>query len=337
VSPSGKAAVFGIAIRRFDPFHPNKDFATDMTNKRAMLFTGRSHPELAKEIAECFGVKIGSMEVQLFPDGEIGVQIKENVRGRDIFLVQSIVREPNLYLMELLIMIDAFKRASVRSLVVVIPYYGYARQDRKDKGRVPITAKLVANLLEKAGATRVLTMDLHTDQIQGFFDIPLDNLYARPVLLDAVKKKGFENGVVVAPDVGGIRMARQFAEELKTDLAIVDKRRISSEIVEANALIGDVKNRDVLLVDDMCSTGGTIAQAAAVCRAAGAKKVFAAATHGLFLGGNVGFAEIDVFFTTNTVPPLEGERGIERVSVAKLFAEAMQSIVDAKSISSLFC
>lgn len=302
-----------------------------------MLFTGTSHPKLAEEVASHFGAQVGKADVHRFPDGEIGVQINENVRGRDIFLMQSIVRDPNFYLMELLIMIDAFKRASVRSLVAVIPYYGYARQDRKDKGRVPITAKLVADLLEKAGVTRVLTMDLHTDQIQGFFDIPLDNLYARPVLAEAVRKKGFENGVVVAPDVGGIRMARQYAEELGADLATVDKRRISSEKVEANALIGDVKDRDVLLVDDMCSTGGTIVAAAAVCKAAGAKKVYACVTHGLFIGDKVQQAEdIDAFFATDTVPPLDNEKGIERVSVAKLLSDAMRYIIDAKSISSLF-
>ena len=307
-----------------------------MSDSRAVLFSGTSHPSLAKGIADSLGMKLGNIEVEQFPDGEIGVQILENVRGRDVFLVQSVVGDPNLYLMELLVMVDAFKRASVRSLVAVIPYYGYARQDRKDKGRVPITAKLVANLLEKAGVTRVLTMDLHTDQIQGFFDIPLDNLYARPVLVAGVKEKGFKDGVVVAPDVGSIRMARQYAEDLKWDLAIVDKRRISSNNVEAGALIGDVDGRDVLLVDDMCSTGGTLVSAAAVCRKNGASRVCAAVTHGLFLGDKVPGDDIEVFLATDTVPVREGEKGIDRLSVSPLFAEAIRSVIDGKSISSLF-
>jgi ribose-phosphate pyrophosphokinase len=204
-----------------------------------MLFAGTSHPELAKQIAECLGVQLGKVDIETFPDGEIGVQILENVRGRDVFVLQSIARHPNLYLVELLILVDALKRSSARSIIAVIPYFGYSRQDRRGKGREPITAKLVADLLERAGVGRLLTMDLHTEQIQGFFDIPVDNLYARPVLLEAIKKAGLEKGVVVTPDLGSIKLARAYAASLHWDLAIVDKRRVSAEQVEMTTLIGD--------------------------------------------------------------------------------------------------
>src|SRR5579872_587310 len=254
------------------------------TENSFMLFAGTSHPELAQQIAADLGVQLGKVLIETFPDNEIGVQILENVRGRDVFVLQSIARHPNLYLMELLILVDALKRASARSIVAVIPYFGYARQDRKGKGRVPITAKLVADLLEKAGVTRVLTLDLHTEQIQGFFDIPVDNLYARPVLVEAVEKLGLINLVVVAPDVGSIKLARDFAEGLKVDFAIVDKRRVNAKQVEIDALIGEVTGKNVLLVDDMCTTGGTLKTAANVCKKAGAKSVIAAATHGLLVG-----------------------------------------------------
>ena len=307
-------------------------------DNRLMLFSGTSHPALAQEIAQSLGMNLGNVLIETFPDGEIGVQILENVRGRDVFVLQSIARHPNLYLMELLIIIDALKRASARSIVAVIPYFGYARQDRKDKGRVPITAKLVANLLEKAGATRVLTMDLHAEQIQGFFDIPVDNLYARPILVEAVAALGLKNCVVVTPDIGSIKLARAFADQMKADLAIVDKRRVNANQVEVNALIGDVENRDVLLIDDMCSTGGTLKTASWVCKKAGAGRVCAAVTHGLLLGQAFEESAIEKMLISNTVPLLDGldRRRIQVVSVAPLFAKAIDSIVCAKSISSLF-
>lgn len=305
-----------------------------------MFFAGSSHPELARQIAEWLGVSLGKVLIDAFPDGEIGVQILENVRGRDVFVLQSVARRPNHYLMELLILVDALKRASARSIVAVIPYFGYARQDRKDKGRVPITAKLVANLLEKAGVTRVLTMDLHAEQIQGFFDIPVDNLYARPLLVEAVKNLGWENWVVVTPDIGSIKLARAFAEQLKVDLAIVDKRRVNAKQVEMSALIGDVEEKNVLLIDDMCSTGGTLKTAAWVCKKVGAKRIVAAVTHGLFVD-KAFFEEsaIEKMFISNTLPlPEKGVdlRLLEVVSVASLFGKAIDSIVGAKSISSLF-
>ncbi len=240
--------------------------------------------------------------------------------------------------MELLILVDALKRSSARSIVAVIPYFGYARQDRRGRGREPITAKLVANLLEKAGVTRVLTMDLHTEQIQGFFDIPLDNLYARPVLVEAVKRLNLRKPVVVTPDLGSIRLARSFAEALKVELAIVDKRRVNAKQVETNALIGDVEGSDVLLVDDICSTGGTLKTAAEVCKRAGCLNVYAAVTHGLFVGTALEESAIEKMVITDTVPLAEGmdRTRLEIVYVAPLFGKAIEYIMGAKSISSLY-
>ncbi len=303
-----------------------------------LLFSGTSDPEFSEEVAGCLGISLGKIAIETFPDNEIGVQLKENVRGRDVFVLQSVARHPNLYLMELLIIVDALKRASARSIVAVLPYFGYARQDRKDKGRVPITAKLVANLLEKAGVTSVLTMDLHADQVQGFFDIPVDNLHASSQLCKAVESLKMQNLIVVAPDIGSIKLARAYAALLKTDLAIVDKRRVNASKVEPNALIGDVKNRDVLLVDDMCSTGETLLKASWVCKNAGANRVCVAVTHGLLVGKAFEKSAIEKILVTNTIPlPSDMQSGqIEVVSVADLFARAIHSVVNAQSISSLF-
>ncbi len=300
-----------------------------------MLFSGSSHPEFAEEVSRSLRAKLGSVQIETFPDGEIGVQVMENVRGKDVFILQSPARRPNRYFMELLIMIDALKRASARSIIAVMPYYPYARQDRKEKGRVPITAKLVADLLEKAGVTRLLTMDLHTEQIQGFFNIPVDNLYARPLLVKALKEAKIEKGVVVSPDVGSNRMARKYAEDLQFDIAIVDKRRVSAKRVEVNAIIGDVKGKTAVLVDDICSTGNTLETAAKICRKEGAKKIFAAVTHGLFVGEELPKG-IDKFFITNSVPQKRKESSLKVVSSASLFGEAIECVVKAKSISSLF-
>ncbi|MCH9627806.1 MAG: Ribose-phosphate pyrophosphokinase [Chlamydiales bacterium] len=306
-----------------------------------ILFSGTSHPQFAAELATYLGARLGEVDFQPFPDGEIYVQIQDNVRGRDVFVVQSVAREPNHYLMELLIMIDALKRASARNIVAVIPYFGYARQDRKDKPRVPITAKLVADLLATAGATRVLTMDLHAGQIQGFFDVPVDNLYARPMLADAMMKENVHDLVVMAPDLGAIKIARAYSNHLKAEFAVMDKRRLSTEEVSISSIIGDVKGRDVLLVDDMCSTGGTLMRAAEACKEAGAKRIFAAFTHGLLVGDAVekmGKSAIEKVFTSNSVPFLEHHRNqkIEVVSVANLFGEAIRCIISAESISSIF-
>lgn len=306
--------------------------------KSFLLFAGTSHPEMAQQVASCLGIQLGKVKIETFPDGEIGVHVLENVRGRDVFVLQSVARHPNSYLMEMLILVDALKRASAHSITAVIPYYGYARQDRRGTEREPITAKLVADLLERAGVARVLTMDLHTEQIQGFFDIPVDNLYARPVLVEAVVKWGLKSCVVVAPDIGSSKLARRFAEALKVDFAVIDKRRVDAKHVELNALIGDVKDKDVLLVDDICSTGDTLKSAAMVCKKAGAKRVFVAVTHGLFVGNPFEGSAIEKILISNTVP-LQGtvDRGqVEVVSVAGLFGKAIDSMVGAKSISSLF-
>ncbi len=307
-------------------------------NQTFLLFAGTSHRELAQQVAECLGVQLGKAQIETFPDGEIGVHVLENVRGRDVFVLQSIARHPNLYLMELLILVDALKRASARSIVAVIPYFGYARQDRRGMDREPITAKLVASLLERAGVTQVLTMDLHTEQIQGFFDIPVDNLYACSVLVKAVKRLGIEKGMVVTPDFGSVKLARSYAEGLGWDLAIVDKRRMNAEQVEVTSLIGEVKGRDVLLADDVCSTGETLKRAAWVCKQAGAKRVFAAITHGLMANFVFEESAIEKILVSNTVSLPLGclDPRLEVVSVADLFSKAIDSIVGAKSISSLF-
>jgi len=306
------------------------------------LFSGTSHPSFTKDIAKYLGISPGKILFNPFPDGEIYVQIQENVRGKDIFVVQTIARKPNTYLMELLIIIDALKRASAKSIVAVIPYFGYARQDRKDKPRVPITAKLVADLLETGGATRVLTMDLHAGQIQGFFDVPVDNLYARPILGDAVKELNLQDWVVMAPDLGAIKIARAYANHLKGEFAVMDKRRVSTEKVEIVSIIGgNVKGRNVLLVDDMCSTAGTVVTAAKACEEAGAKNIFAAFTHGLYVGDAMVELEkssIEKIFSSNTVPLPEGNipQKVHSIEVSQLFAEAIRRINSADSISSIF-
>jgi ribose-phosphate pyrophosphokinase len=306
------------------------------------LFAGSSHIALAREIADYLGIALGAVELNRFPDGEISLQIKENVRGLDAFVLQSIALDPNNYLVELLIMIDALKRASVHSIIAVIPYYGYCRQDRKDKTRVPITAKLVANLLVNAGATRVLTMDLHAGQIQGFFDIPVDNLYARPLLAEECKKVLTEEFIVVAPDIGSVKLARSYATHFGVDFAIVDKHRTNATKVEVVTLIGDVKGKDVLLADDMCSTAGTLVSAAKACREKGAKRIFAAIPHGLFVKDAVEKIEkspIEALIVSNTVPctdRLKHSTKIKVISVAPLFGQAISRIISRESISSLF-
>lgn len=314
-----------------------------MQESQYLVFSGTSHPGLAEEIAASLGIDLGQTSISRFPDGEISLQLKQNVRGRDVFVVQSIALDPNNYLMELLIMVDALKRASAQSITAVIPYFGYCRQDRKDKPRVPITAKLVANLLVNAGVTRVLTMDLHVDQIQGFFDIPVDNLYGRPQLAEAIKERvSPSNLVVVTPDIGSIKLARAYASHLKIGFAIVDKMRVSSSQVEMVALIGDVEGKDVLLADDMCSTAGTLVSAAKACREKGANRIFAAVTHGIFVGDAIRIIEespIETVLMSNTVPyteRLKGSSKIQTVSVANLFGQAIRCIVDRKSISSFY-
>ncbi len=303
------------------------------------IFSGTSHISFAQQVAKGLGKELGKVLFEPFPDREIYCQIQENVRNRDVFIIQSVTGEPNYYLMELLIMIDAMKRASANSIVAVIPYFAYSRQDRKNKPRVPITAKLIADLLATAGATRVLTMDLHAGQIQGFFDVPVDNLYGRPAIGERILKEGIEDLVVLAPDLGAIKIARAYANHLGVEFVVMDKRRVSSQEVEISSIIGNVDGKNVLIVDDMCSTGGTLAKAAQVVKEAGAKKVYAAFTHGLLVGGameKLEQAPIEKIFTSDTVPHEHASSKVEFVSVTHIFGEALKRIISSQSVSSIF-
>jgi ribose-phosphate pyrophosphokinase len=306
------------------------------------VFSGRANPELASDIARKLKLKLGKIEIRDFADGEISVQIKENVRGRDVFFIQPICPPcGNKDLMELLVAIDAFRRSSAGEITAVIPYFGYSRQDRKDRPRVAITAKLVANLLEAAGVDRVLCVDLHSDQIQGFFNIPVDNLYSSFVLISAVKK-GFKNKLmIISPDVGGTARARAYASRLKVPLGVIDKRRDPNVPNKAQALhiIGDVKGKQVVIVDDMFDTAGTLVEAVRAIKKAGAKSVSAAAAHGLFSGEampRIEKSEIEKVLVTDTVPPRNSSEKIKTVSVAPLLAEAIKRIHQRRSVSSLF-
>ncbi len=308
-----------------------------------LFFTGSSHPSLAQDVATAAGLQLGCMELGHFPDGEIFVQVQENVRGRDVFILQSIARHPNRYLMELLLIVDAVKRASARNIVVILPYYGYSRQDRRDKPRVPITAKLVADLLQAAGVKQVITMDLHTEQLQGFFNVPVDSLYGRPRLIEAFRSKvDSDNLVVATPDVGSVKLARAYASQLKVGLVIVDKERLDHSRVKTTAIIGDVQGKDVLLADDMCSTAGTLVSAAKACHEKGARRIYAAITHGLFVGDSITKIEaspIEALFVSDTIPLNERAAHcgkVHCVSVASLFGQAMHCVVEAKSISSMY-
>jgi len=307
------------------------------------LFTGNAHPELAKKIAKYLKVSLGDITVSKFCDGEILVKINENIRGHDVFIIQSTCPPVNEHIMEMLVMIDAFKRSSARRITAIIPYYGYARQDRKDQPRVPITAKLVSNLYVSAGADRVLAMDLHADQLQGFFDIPFDHLYAAPVLVEYFLNNGFnkDNCVVVSPDVGGIKQARGFAKRLGVEIALVDKRRIDSQNTEAVNIIGDVKGKDVILVDDMVSTAGSLVEAAKALKENGANDIMAAITHPVLVGPaieRIKYSHLKKLVITDTIPLPEDKRidKIEVLSVANLLGEAIKRIHKSESVSSLF-
>ena len=306
-----------------------------------LVFSGRSNPPLAEQIARHIGEPLGASEMKTFSDGEIWVKYRENIRGRDVFIIQS-TNPPAENLMELLILIDAARRASARRVTAVIPYFGYARQDRKDQPRVAVTAKLVANLIVSAGADRVISMDLHAPQIQGFFDIPFDHLYSSVVLLKYFRSKEIENLSVVSPDVGGIKMARAFAKRLKADLVVLDKRRPKQNEAEVMNIIGEVEGRNVLLVDDMIDTGGTFANAVIALKQAGCKAVFGACTHPLFSGSapeKISASGVDKILVTDTLPlgkEIEETGLVEVQSVAALFAEAIKRTHLHQSISSLF-
>ena len=307
------------------------------------LFSGRSNPKLAQEIADYLGTTVGPMVIKNFADGEIYVQVKESIRGDDVFIVQPLCNPVNENLMELLIMIDAFKRASAKTITAVIPYYGYARQDRKTSGREAITAKLVADLLTTAGATRVLAMDLHTGQIQGFFNILVDHIFATPILVDYVKSLGLnpDEMVAVSPDMGGANRTRHFAKSIGCSLAIIDKRRDKHNEAIASHVIGDVKDKICVMFDDIIDTAGTICEAAKLLKSKGAKDVYVGATHPVFSGPAVerlASAPIKECIVTNTIP-LDMSKmpsNIKQISVAPLLAQAISRIHDDESISSLF-
>ncbi len=311
-----------------------------MSQRSLELIAGNACPGLADDIARELSIQRTNARVGRFPDGEIDVQIEANVRGADVFLVQSTSPPVNDNLMELLILIDAARRASAMRITAVIPYFGYARKDRKDEGRVPITAKLCANLLAKAGADRVLTVDLHAAQIQGFFDIPVDHLYSAPVLVGHFKAQRLDPLVVVAPDVGSSKMARGYANRLGGELAIVDKRRVSAESIEVGAVIGDVKDRHALLIDDMISTAGSITEAARVCHEQGAKSVRIAATHGVLCGPareRLREAPVEEIVLTDTIPvDPAGLPNLTVLGIAPLLAEAVMRVHTEQSISVLF-
>lgn len=310
-------------------------------NGKLKLFAGNANPELAKRIADFLKLPLGEITVTQFSEGEVRVKIDEDVRGRDVFIVQPTCPPSNNNLMELLIMIDAFRRASARRITAVVPYFGYARQDRKDQPRVPITAKLVANLITTAGADRVLTMDLHAGQIQGFFDIPLDHLFAVNTVVDYFKKKKIKNLVVASPDVGGIKMARAYAKRLGADFAVVDKRRIDDKHAEVMSILGDVKGKNIVIVDDLVATASSICEAAAALKKAGALKIYAAVSHPILSGPaleRIKKSPIEEFIISDSIPlSKEKKDPVFRVlSVAPLLGEAIRRIHQEESVSSLF-
>ena len=306
------------------------------------IFSGSAHPELAKNICKYLKVKLSTATLDRFSEGEIRFKIDENVRGKDVFVVQPTSPPPNENLMELLIMLDALKRASAQRITAVMPYFGYARQDRKDQPRVPITAKLVANLLTTAGANRVLTMDLHAGQIQGFFDIPLDHLFAVGVFNEYLVKLKLKDIVVVSPDVGGIKMARAYAKRLSADLAIIDKRRLSTDKTEVMHILGEVKNRNAIIVDDLIATGSSLIEAVDALKKAGCSSIRAAISHGVLSGPAIERVNkcknLQELLITDTIPLDDQKKHpkIRVLSVAKLLGEAIKRIHHEESVSSLF-
>lgn len=303
------------------------------------IFTGTAYPEFAEEVARFLDVPVANAIVGKFSDGEINVQISESVRGKDIFIIQPTCAPTNDNLMELLVMTDAFRRSSARTINAIIPYFGYARQDRKAAPRVPITAKLVANLMETAGVDRIVTMDLHAGQIQGFFDVPVDNLYGSIIFRDYIKQKNLPNPIIASPDIGGVSRARYFADQLGFDLVIVDKKREKANVSEVMNIIGDVEDKDVILVDDMIDTAGTMCKAAEVLKKHGAKSVMALGTHPVLSGPAIERIEnsvLDEIVMTNTIPLTQKCSKIKILSVAPLFAEVIRRINNDESVNSLF-
>jgi ribose-phosphate pyrophosphokinase len=317
--------------------------STAMSRGQLKVFSGSAHPALAAEIAEFLGVPLGHARLHRFPDSEVAFQIDENIRGTDVFVVQPTCKPVDEHLVELCVMIDAFRRSSASRITAVVPYYGYARQDRKDKPRVPISAKLVANLLSAAGANRVLTMDLHKAQIQGFFDIPVDHLFAAPVIIEHLSKFGHDGLTIVSPDAGGAERARAYAKRLTAELAIIDKRRSTETgAAEVMNVIGDVQGRTCILQDDIIDTAGTMVKAAQALKENGAAKVIACAVHGVLSGPaleRIDRAPIEKLVITNTIPlngEAAGSKKIVVLSVARLLGQAIRSIHEETSVSSLF-
>ena len=306
------------------------------------VFSGSAHPQLAREIADFLGIPLGQARLRRFPDSEVSFQIDENIRGADVFIIQPTSSPVDPHLMEMLVMVDAFRRSSAARITAVIPYYGYARQDRKDKPRVPISAKLVANLLSAAGTNRVLTMDLHKAQIQGFFDIPVDHLFAAPVIIDYCSRLHYPNLTIVSPDAGGAERARAYAKRLDAELAVVDKRRTEDGTAEVMNVIGDVEGRTCILQDDIIDTAGTIQKAATALKEAGAERVLACAVHGVLSGPAIERIEkspLDQLIVTDSIP-LNGAaqqcKKIVVLSVARLLGQAIRNIHEETSVSSLF-
>lgn len=314
----------------------------DTLSRPIKVFSGNSNPAFAQEVAKHLGVEVGQGHVSRFSDGEIRVEIDESVRGADVYVVQSTSTPVNDNLMEMLIMFDALKRASAGSISAVIPYFGYARQDRKAAPRAPISARLVTDLLATAGANRIISMELHAGQIQGFFNGPVDHLYASPIVTPYIRSLGLDNPIVVSPDAGGVERARTYAKHLNASLAIVDKRRSAPNVAEVMNVIGDVEGGDIVLIDDMIDTAGTICQAAKVLKEYGAKAVLAVTTHPVLSGPAIrrlSESVIDQVIVTNTIPLNEEAQNCDKIkvlSVAPLFAEAIRRIHDLNSVSSLF-
>lgn len=314
-----------------------------MVPESMMVFTGNANPKLAQAVTKYLNIPLGSATVNRFSDGEVMVQLLDNVRGKDVFILQSTCAPTNDNLMELMIMVDALKRASARRITAAIPYYGYARQDRRPRStRVAISAKVVANMLQAVGVDRVLTMDLHADQIQGFFDIPVDNIYATPVLLNDLVERKYDDLMVVSPDVGGVVRARAMAKALEVDLAIIDKRRPRANVSQVMHIIGDVAGRDCVMVDDMIDTGGTLCKAAEALKERGAKRVFAYATHPIFSGNaiqNIKNSVIDEFVVCDTIPLAPEIKALDKVrtlTLSGMLAEAIRRISNEESISAMF-
>ena len=308
-----------------------------------MVFTGNANPELAQKVVDKLGIPLGDITVDKFSDGEILVELNENVRGRDVFVLQSTCAPTNTNIMELLVIVDALHRASAGRITAVVPYFGYARQDRRVRSaRVPITAKVVADMMVTVGIDRVLTVDLHAEQIQGFFDVPVDNVYGSPVLLSDIEAQHFEDLVVVSPDIGGVVRARAVAKQLNIDLAIIDKRRPTANVAEVMHIIGDIEDRTCLLVDDMVDTAGTLCNAAKALKERGAKKVVAYATHPILSGPaieNLNKSAMDELVVTDSIPLSEKGKQcklIRRLTLSNMLAEAMRRISNEESLSAMF-